>query len=1009
MADREIRLRISAQDDTAAVFRKVQDAMGRTEQAADRMGQAATRSGGLFSKLGADMQGALAGITIGAAVTAISQLRDLGDTVGDVRALFMEMGGAGEAGLAQLRGATRGFISDLDLMRGASKLNMLGMATDIGEAATVLGRATSLGLLQGIEDSGAAIESYVNTINMQSTRGLGRLGINVQEFKARVDELTASGMEAGAAWKQAFDEAADALIGRMGPALDQQIGAWDRVGARIQNAIQGIGEFVANSLDIGAGLVEQVGQIGTALSGITADAFEDTAQRIQDAKDLSILAAQEVSAAWEREGNRAWSGGASGSFGAGRVRAGGAGGAGSPEIDPLAAMLAAADESFNRRTGSVPRSSTAYAVEFAALGLSLVGIEDAEQRINEYIVTRARLQFEEVQLNDDMVRATMARVQAELDLNAGMRDRITIQEALRLGEERQSRLNAQQELDAARKASWLTASLWQRNEWIRAGSLDDQATGRQSAAAYAGMIANMQAVEAQAARRGQSGALDDLLTAQQYDAAWAGVLGGREAGGLVSQLDTLVTSLDALSQQDVFSEDDVARAQSLAESTASTVELMEAANERGFISDAALESYRGMADYAEDMAGSVKAAYEHWEGIRGTIAGILGVTGPTTPEERALAEIGRVVGEAMPEGPQRDAFLRTIAMQTGQTNEQSEFWNSTIVPQLAALGERDPNAAAAAAERARARMDRLGEGGWQAGEFGALQNEFFSGALTGWRGTGDGPTITVEPGDSWSRIAQSLGISMQELQAANPELMSMGRGLWPGDVMKTRAGGGLEPALYDTTFGPLNARPGGLKPIDWSQPGPMPWGPLPLSTMLHMGYSAGAGYTPWGALPTLGQSKTDSQNPFTFDIFTDPMETSDQAARAAQHEFIRGGMNPETMFDTEASGLFAQQMDDASTATDNMATDMEVIGEVMEPTAASAEKMAGSLEKSEMKTRIIRDHLREVSGVHDVTFNFRETNFARLPPLLIELIDARILAVMKGGGGKAPGADARAG
>ena len=84
----------------------------------------------------------------------------------------------------------------------------------------------------------------------------------------------------------------------------------------------------------------------------------------------------------------------------------------------------------------------------------------------------------------------------------------------------------------------------------------------------------------------------------------------------------------------------------------------------------------------------------------------------------------------------------------------------------------------------------------------------------------NGNTYTVQPGDTWQSIAAQLGVSAQDLQAANPDIDNP----QPGDTLTVPGAGGAgagAPAPAMPTFGAggaaptfsgasKKARPGGL-------------------------------------------------------------------------------------------------------------------------------------------------------------------------------------------------------
>lgn len=128
--------------------------------------------------------------------------------------------------LTELRDATKGTRSDMELMASATDFVALGFAKTKDEAVRL---ATVAGALN------MNMNQLVLTLANQTTMRFDQLGVAVEGFDARLQALKATGMDTTAAFKEAFLQQAEAQIGKVGNAADSTAGDFMRLEAALKN------------------------------------------------------------------------------------------------------------------------------------------------------------------------------------------------------------------------------------------------------------------------------------------------------------------------------------------------------------------------------------------------------------------------------------------------------------------------------------------------------------------------------------------------------------------------------------------------------------------------------------------------------------------------------------------------------------------------------------------------------------------------------------------------------
>ena len=128
----------------------------------------------------------------------------------------------------QLRVATRGTRSDMELMASAADLMGLGLAKNQDELVRLTRVSGALNM---------NMNQLVLTLTNQTTARFDQLGVSVDGFKEKVADLEAQGYDTNAAFKEAFLQQAEAQIEKVGDTADTTAGAMKRLTARARNFV----------------------------------------------------------------------------------------------------------------------------------------------------------------------------------------------------------------------------------------------------------------------------------------------------------------------------------------------------------------------------------------------------------------------------------------------------------------------------------------------------------------------------------------------------------------------------------------------------------------------------------------------------------------------------------------------------------------------------------------------------------------------------------------------------
>jgi hypothetical protein len=134
--------------------------------------------------------------------------------------LATSIGTTADALKGGLKDATRGMVSDSELVGSAASFMALGLAKSYDEVVRLTRVAGALGM---------DMNQLVLTLTNQTTMRFDALGVSVDGFDAKVKALKDTGMDANKAFTEAFLQQAEDQINRVGDAADSATAAFTRM------------------------------------------------------------------------------------------------------------------------------------------------------------------------------------------------------------------------------------------------------------------------------------------------------------------------------------------------------------------------------------------------------------------------------------------------------------------------------------------------------------------------------------------------------------------------------------------------------------------------------------------------------------------------------------------------------------------------------------------------------------------------------------------------------------
>lgn len=153
--------------------------------------------------------------------------------------LAESIGTTGDVLMTDLQMATRGMVSDMDLMRTATDVVGLGLV-DTADDAIRLSRIVAA--------LGASMDQVVLALSNQTTMRFDQIGIAVKGFEERLKELEAQGMSTERAFTEAFLQQGEEQIERVGEAADISVAPIQQMRVAWDNAVDSFKQEFAVAL-----------------------------------------------------------------------------------------------------------------------------------------------------------------------------------------------------------------------------------------------------------------------------------------------------------------------------------------------------------------------------------------------------------------------------------------------------------------------------------------------------------------------------------------------------------------------------------------------------------------------------------------------------------------------------------------------------------------------------------------------------------------------------------------
>lgn len=150
--------------------------------------------------------------------------------------LAISIGTTSEALTKDLREATRGMLSDTELMAAASDLMSLGLAKSSDEVIRLANVSTGLGM---------NMNQLVLTLTNQTTMRFDALGVSVDGFDEKVEKLKKTGMSASDAFNEAFLQQAEQQLELLGEKADSATASFAKLEVAQKNLSDTLKEGVA--------------------------------------------------------------------------------------------------------------------------------------------------------------------------------------------------------------------------------------------------------------------------------------------------------------------------------------------------------------------------------------------------------------------------------------------------------------------------------------------------------------------------------------------------------------------------------------------------------------------------------------------------------------------------------------------------------------------------------------------------------------------------------------------
>jgi len=197
--------------------------------------------------------------------------------------LSLSIGSNSVSAIESLRDATRGMVSDMDLMAAGNQFMAMGLANTEDEMSNLAEIATQLGSAMGSGPT-ESMENFSLLLANQSIPRLDSFGISSGTVRSKIEELQKAnqGMSRETAFMTAVMEEAEVTLGKVGEQGDTSAAAFARmsaVSANLKTAIgQGLEPVVTNVIStfgkIGQTLMPGIRTIAAGVGAMLNQVFE---------------------------------------------------------------------------------------------------------------------------------------------------------------------------------------------------------------------------------------------------------------------------------------------------------------------------------------------------------------------------------------------------------------------------------------------------------------------------------------------------------------------------------------------------------------------------------------------------------------------------------------------------------------------------------------------------------------------------------------------------------------
>ena len=197
--------------------------------------------------------------------------------------LSLSIGTTSDVLLEELRKATQGTRSDMELMASAGDFMSLGLAKTSDEVVRLSTVAGALNM---------DMNQLVLTLANQTTMRFDQLGVSVDGFEEKVKSLKAAGMSASDAFKEAFLQQAEEQLLKVGNAADASVGDFMKLESAVKNLGDAFKSDFAQSIEGVIPLLTQVatGMVETQRRGVE---YRDVMEQLDAAVQAGVVSQSE--------------------------------------------------------------------------------------------------------------------------------------------------------------------------------------------------------------------------------------------------------------------------------------------------------------------------------------------------------------------------------------------------------------------------------------------------------------------------------------------------------------------------------------------------------------------------------------------------------------------------------------------------------------------------------------------------------------------------------------------